>query len=71
MERTSLAGLIISLLLASTSQALFAHEPIFGISPHVLYKGGTEVALETHLEKTEEEKANEVSLDLVYGITGD
>jgi len=71
MKHTSLAGLTMSLLLASTSQALFAHDPIFGIGPHVLFKGGTEVALETHLEKAGEEKESEAGLELVYGITGD
>jgi len=71
MKHTSLAGLTFSTLLVGTSQVIFAHDPIFGIGPHVLFRGGTEIALETHLEKAGEEKESEAGLELVYGITGD
>lgn len=53
------------------SQLAIAHDPIFGIGPHVLFKGGTEVTVETHLEKTGKEKESEAGLELVYGVTGD
>jgi len=71
MKRSHLVGLTVSLLLATSSQSILAHDPVFGIGPHVLFKGGTEVALEIHLEKAGEEKESEVGLELVYGITGD
>jgi len=71
MNRTNLISITASLLLATISQSAMAHDPIFGIGPHVLFKGGTEVALETHQEKASEEKESEVGLELVYGVTGD
>ena len=61
----------IGLVLASFSYIAYPHDPVFGIGPHVLFKGGTEAAIETHLEKAGDEKKSEVSLELVYGITGD
>ncbi len=48
-----------------------AHDPIFGIGPHVLYKDGIELALEVHRAKAGEETESELGLELVYGITGD
>ena len=71
MKCSALIGLSVGLLMAGTSQFLFAHDPIFGIGPHVLFKDGTEIALETHLEKASEEKESEVGLEFVRGITGD
>ncbi|WJW76430.1 hypothetical protein QVG61_04870 [Thiohalobacter sp. IOR34] len=49
----------------------WAHDPIFGLGPHVLYQGGIELATGIHLEKRVEERAAELGLELVYGITGD
>lgn len=48
-----------------------AHDPIFGIGPHTIYKGGVEVAVEVHQEKAGSEKELESALELVYGVTGD
>jgi len=48
-----------------------AHDPIFGIGPHVLYKGGVEVAPEVHTEKKGNERESELGLELTYGLTGD
>jgi len=71
MKRLNIVRITVSLLLATSSLSILAHDPIFGIGPHVLYKGGIEAALETHLEKTGEEKEIEADLELVYGMTGD
>ncbi|HFE38148.1 MAG TPA: transporter [Gammaproteobacteria bacterium] len=63
-----LAGLM---LLVTFSLPAMAHDPIFGIGPHVLFKGGVETALEVHTNKAGEEKETETSAELVYGLTGD
>ena len=71
MKHLNNTSLILGLMLATSSFQLFAHDPIFGIGPHVLFKGGTEAALETHANKSGEEKEAEAGVELVYGITGD
>ncbi len=73
-ERTSLtaalrAGMAGALALASGVAA--AHDPVFGLGPHVLYKGGFETALEWHGEKAGAEREDEIGFELTYGITGD
>ncbi len=70
MKRLNIVRIMASLVLALFSPSSFAHDPVFGIGPHVLYKGGIETALETHLEKTDKEKKVEAGLELVYGMTG-
>jgi len=62
-------GLGVALTL-STPPAL-AHDPVFGLGPHVLYKGGVETAVEVAHDKAGEEKGSELALELTYGITGD
>ena len=57
-------------LLSATLPAL-AHDPVFGIGPHVLYKGGIETAAEVAQDKAGTEKASELTLQMTYGITGD
>lgn len=47
-----------------------AHDPVFGVGPHVLYKDGIEVHVGTHREKSSE-RDTETELELKYGITGD
>jgi len=48
-----------------------AHDPVFGIGPHVLFKDGMEAAVEVHQEKAGTKKASELAVQVVYGITGD
>ncbi len=53
----------------------FAHEPIFGLGPHVIYKGGVGIEVEIDGErssgnqKTERELA--IDTEIIYGITPD
>ena len=53
----------------------FAHEPIFGLGPHVIYKGGVGIEVEIDGErssgnqKTERELA--IDTEIIYGITSD
>lgn len=48
----------------------YAHDPVFGVGPHVLYKGGVELHLGAHREKSDT-RETEVEFELKYGITGD
>lgn len=62
-------GLMLVLSLSSTS--LYAHDPIFGIGPHVLFKNGVELAADIQSDKTDNESKQAVAFDIKYGITGD
>ena len=48
-----------------------AHDPIFGLGPHTLYKGGYEVHAGALREEAGDETETEYALALKYGITGD
>ncbi len=48
-----------------------AHDPIFGIGPHVLYKGGVEISPDMHFAEAGERSASEIALNITYGLTGD
>lgn len=62
-----------NIILASTlvSSSAWAHDPIFGLGPHVLYKGGVEIAPEARLEEKGNERKAELGVQLTYGLTGD
>ena len=62
--------ILAAVAMLSTATAM-AHDPIFGLGPHVLYKGGVEVALELDADKAGDEKAQSTALELTYGLTGD
>ncbi|MCF6337479.1 MAG: hypothetical protein L3J84_05945 [Gammaproteobacteria bacterium] len=61
----------ISVLLAIHSNSALAHDPVFGIGPHVLFKNGMEAALEVDRKKAGEETKSGVGLEMTYGITGE
>ena len=67
-DRKVLSAVLLAGFVASPVQA---HDPIFGIGPHVLYKGGVEVAPEIHTGKKGNERETELGLELTYGLTGD
>jgi len=62
---------MVVLFLLALTQPAYAHDPIFGLGPHVLYKGGVELALHTQRAKQGNDNETEVSVEAVYGITGD
>ncbi|NIA02726.1 MAG: hypothetical protein GWO88_00720 [Planctomycetia bacterium] len=64
----SLSIVILSMLISSTA---LAHDPIFSIGPHVLFKNGFEVAAEVESEKAGDEKEQALALEVKYGLTGD
>ncbi len=71
MRPSTAITLAIGLSLTTISFSILAHDPVFGIGPHVLFKGGTEAALKTHLNKRGDNKSSEIGLELTRGITGD
>lgn len=60
-----------SVLISATSGVVLAHDPVFGIGPHVLFRDGLEVSAHVERETAGLEKESELALELVYGITGD
>ncbi len=60
-----------SVWFALQSGAALAHDPVFGIGPHVLFKGGVEAAVEVAQAKVGDEKDKELTLQAVFGITGE
>ena len=61
---------VLALCACLLSAAAAAHDPIFGIGPHVLFKGGFEVAPATHFAKAGSDEETETGLELAYGLTG-
>ncbi len=53
------------------STYVFAHDPIFSIGPHVLFKKGVEVHASTYQAKNSDGKETEQAFELKYGLTGD
>lgn len=62
---------ILAFVVMFSGGTAWAHDPIFGLGPHVLYKEGVEVSPEVHLDKKGDEQEIELGLELMYGITGD
>jgi len=67
--RISPPAIALGLLVVVTQT--YAHDPVFGLGPHVLYKGGVEIAPEVRTAKKGDNKASELELELTYGLTGD
>ena len=65
------AAVVIGGLIALTSQSALAHDPVFGIGPHVLFKDGTEFALEIDSSKAGSSNEQGLGLQMTYGLTGD
>ncbi len=62
---------MLTVLTSVVSTTAMAHDPVFGIGPHVLFKNGFEIALEVEAEKAVDEKEQALVLDITYGLTGD
>jgi len=58
-------------LLAVHSSAALAHDPVFGIGPHVLFKNGIDATLELQRNKAGQKTQSELGLMMTYGITGE
>lgn len=58
----------IVLAAAGTAQA---HNPVFGLGPHVLFKDGVEISPEMHTARAGQARDSELGLELTVGISGD
>lgn len=54
-----------------TSVNVFAHDPVFGPGPHVLFKDGVEIHLGTERNKSDSARTDMQKLAFKYGLTGD
>ncbi len=63
--------IVVGMVWAVLAGGAAAHDPIFGLGPHVVYQGGIEIAPEVHVEEKGPELEVEPALELTYGITGD
>lgn len=71
LSRTAVLGSIFGLLASLSSLPANAHDPVFGLGPHVLFKGGVEIAPEVKINKAGDKDKTELALELTYGLTGD
>ncbi|NOX93292.1 MAG: transporter [Gammaproteobacteria bacterium] len=58
-------------LLIIHSSAALAHDPVFGIGPHVLFKNGMEAAAEIYRKKADKKEETGLAFQVAYGITGE
>ena len=66
-----IAAMMVSGFIALSSQSAFAHDPVFGIGPHVLFKDGVEVGLNIDADKAGSSNTQDFDVDVTYGLTGD
>ncbi len=59
------------LLAGAVAGPVQAHDPVFSIGPHVVYKGGVEISPEVHTSKKGNARETELGLELTYGLSGD
>jgi hypothetical protein len=62
---------LVVLVAGLLSSPAWSHDPIFGIGPHVLFKGGVEISPDVHLAMAGDNREKETALNFTYGITGD
>tara|TARA_R110001599_G_C12272072_1_gene661598 strand:+ start:924 stop:1736 length:813 start_codon:yes stop_codon:yes gene_type:complete len=71
MRKSANQASIVALLLGIFVETASAHDPVFGVGPHTLYKGGVEIHVDTLSEKSGSESTTDSELRLKYGLTGD
>jgi len=75
IKTASLVSLYATILLSFSPTNLFAHEPIFGLGPHVVFKNGFGIETEYESERmsagSETEKRTSFHTEIMYGVTGD
>lgn len=67
--------IVFFLVMLIQMHSVFAHEPIFGLGPHLIYKGGVGVEVEIEGERSSGNQETERDLlivtEIIYGITSD
>ena len=71
MNRFMQFGLAAGVAASLAATAARAHDPVFGIGPHVLYKGGVEISPEAHTSQKGDKRDTELGMEFTYGLTGD
>jgi len=66
-----LKGFAAVVLTVLSNSIAYAHDPIFSIGPHVVFKNGVEIAAEIESDKAGDDKKQVLALNLKYGLTGD
>lgn len=62
---------LLALALAGTATGAGAHDPVFGLGPHTLFKGGVEVHSGFARTEAGAEREQEFAIELKYGLTAD
>jgi len=62
--------LITTVCLIFVSGVVLAHDPVFGLGPHTLFKDGIETHVGFDQSKAGDNKVMESSLEMAYGLTG-
>jgi len=63
--------LLIFFAMSLMGSVALAHDPVFGLGPHVLFKGGVEIAPEIEVDKSGDTESSKLAMELTYGLTGD
>lgn len=75
INKIFIIGLVIVTFSCFTVTFVNAHEPIFGLGPHTIFKGGTGIEMEFEGEKAsgsgEKEREYVLHTEIIYGITAD
>ena len=69
MKRHMLWSAGSALLLLLSSMVTHAHDPVFGLGPHTLFKGGTEIHVGFDRNEAGDNKETLSTLELAYGLT--
>ncbi|HHH35599.1 MAG TPA: hypothetical protein ENK48_02060 [Gammaproteobacteria bacterium] len=67
----SAAAVVLPLFLAVLPGTALGHDPVFGLGPHTLFKGGVEVHIGLDRTQGGTQQETEGRLELAYGLTGD
>lgn len=70
VQRTLFPAIAI-LFMGTFAETASAHDPVFGLGPHTLFKGGVEIHAGAHQEESGEGSETESELQLKYGLSGD
>ena len=70
-QRTQRSILVMAFSSIFAASTVYAHDPVFALGPHVLFKGGVEIAPEVFTARAGDNKLNALGLELTYGLTGD
>ncbi|MEQ8689423.1 MAG: transporter [Pseudomonadales bacterium] len=71
LGRVGVAGLALTCSVGMLPTGASAHDPVFGLGPHTLFKGGVEVHAGASREQDGTNAQSEYALAVKYGITSD